>query len=580
MNASTNYPSRTFVTLVVFTIAWMLPLTTEAQPTETSFWEGTLNAGPRNIPLKFIIQKQKGQWTGTLYSPTEGHAELPMKQIEISENELKFAIPNTNTVFEGQFQNEATKAIGIWKQRGAEIDFEIEKTDAFSLPELTEFWQGTLEAGGAKLEMGLKIYRLGNGDLIAKLDSYTQRVKGIPVDFSQQDQQYEVKKTALGMTYKAERSPDGKALNGTFKQGGQEFPLDMERVAIAEDNQPNRPQTPQAPFPYQSEDVKFTNTLDNVTLAGTLTIPEGEGPFPAAILISGSGSQDRDETIFDHKPFWVISDYLSRRGVAVLRFDDRGFGESTGVEILSKSTSEDFARDVAAGLQFLSQRPEIASRKIGLIGHSEGGIIAPIVASQNDDVAFIISMAGTGVNGGKILISQIRAAQEAAGVDSKMVNAMTRLTTALVDKVYDDQVLNEEAVTQITQEITDGSDEETTAYVTAQSAGLLKLVDRDWSRFFINHDPAGTWRKVTCPVLVLNGDKDLQVLADLNLPAIEAALKQGGNTQFVVKKLTNLNHLFQETQGPGLATEYGQLEQTISPEALNSMQEWLEKIVQ
>lgn len=579
MHPSSHVVFKPIISFVICFIIGCLPQYTLAQLSSPSYWEGTLDDGQRQLQLKFVFQKNDDEWSGTLYSPDESHIELPIKQFEITDQSLKFTVPSTNGVFEGKWNGDQSKANGVWKQRGADINLELNRIESIQLPKLDEVWRGTLSVGKAKLEMGLKIYQLEDGGSIAKLDSYTQGVKGIPVEFSKKGPQYEVKNAALGLTYVADRSSDGQTLNGTFTQSGNDFPLDMKRISTDQDDQPKRPQTPKAPFPYQSEDVQFTNATDNVTLAGTLTIPEGKGPFAAAILISGSGSQDRDETIFEHKPFWVISDYLSRRGVAVLRFDDRGFGESTGAEILTESTSEDFARDVSAGIDFLKTRPEIDPKKIGLIGHSEGGLIAPLVASQNGDVAFIISLAGTGVDGGEILISQIRAAQEASGVDKEMVNAMTRLTTEMIKRVYDDQDLNKEVVDQIVKAITEGSDQKITDYVTAQSEGLLTLVDQDWSRFFIKHDPAEYWRKVTCPVLALNGDKDLQVLADLNLPPIEAALKQGGNTQFEIKKLANLNHLFQETEGPGLASEYGQLQQTISPVTLVSMQEWLDKIL-
>ncbi len=555
------------------------PLLGQEKDAEQSLWEGILDTENRKLLMKFEFHNDEGNWTGTLHSPDEGHIEIPIPKMEITEGQLEFVAPQVKAKFSGKLSDNGSMATGQWTQNGIDVDFVIRKVDSLNLPKLKEYWQGTLNAGGTKLKLGLKIFETADGELIAKLDSYSQGVTGIPLKFEQAGQQYLFSQATMRMTYEAEVGADRKNLSGTFVQMGNEFPLEMERMAENSEPVANRPQNPQGPFPYKITQVTYENETGNVTLGGTLTTPNGEGPFPAAILISGSGSQDRDETIFEHKPFWVIADYLSRHGIAILRFDDRGVGESTGSELLATSTSQDFAQDVQAGIDFLKTQANIDSTKIGLIGHSEGGLIAPMVATQGDDVAFIISLAGTGIDGGKILTSQIRAAQEASGVDPELVDAVGLLTGQLVEKVYADETVNQALMLELADKIANDMPEETAALLKMEAKSMHKMAALPWMKYFIKYDPAGAWKKVGCPVLALNGEKDLQVLAELNLPAIENALQEGGNPNFKILKLPNLNHLFQETEGPGLASEYGVLEQTFSPAALKAMSDWLDQIL-
>ena len=263
--------------------------------------------------------------------------------------------------------------------------------------------------------------------------------------------------------------------------------------------------------------MTYTNEPGKTTLAGELTIPEGSGPFPAVILISGSGAQDRDETLMGHKPFFVLADALSRRGIAVLRVDDRGVGGSTGSTM--QATMEDSAGDVIAGLEFLKGRREIDKTKLGLIGHSEGGVIAPIVATKSMDVAFIVLMAGTGLPGDQIITLQTRLIAKSTGAN-------------------DDEIKS------------------------------------PWLQYFLRHDPRPVLEKVKCPVLALVGEKDLQVPPKENLAAIETALKQGGNTVSTVKELPGLNHLFQNAKTGGIG-EYSEIEETIAPSALTLIGDWI-----
>jgi pimeloyl-ACP methyl ester carboxylesterase len=311
-------------------------------------------------------------------------------------------------------------------------------------------------------------------------------------------------------------------------------------------------------------------------LAGTLSIPEGDGPFPAVILITGSGSQNRNEELMGHKPFWVIADYLSRNGIAVLRYDDRGVGQSQNSS--SPSTSADFAIDVESAFNYLKTNPKINPKVIGLAGHSEGGLIAPMAAAADDGIAFIISLAGTGVTGEQILYRQNYDLNKASGMQEKELKAaisMSRKMYAVLKKEPDNKKATDEMTAimkkALTRQKTSPEDIKKSLDGFPASAAVLTS---PWYRYFLITNPADYWKKVKCPVLALNGERDLQVAADINLPAIDKALKSGGNQSVKIMKLPELNHHFQHCK-TGLPSEYGEIEETFSPEVLKIMSDWI-----
>ncbi len=340
----------------------------------------------------------------------------------------------------------------------------------------------------------------------------------------------------------------------------------------------NRPQEPKPPFPYREEEVTFMNTGENFSLAGTLTLPEGEGPFPAVVLISGSGQQDHNETIFLHKPFLVLADHLARNGIAVLRYDDRGVGKSKGKA--NDATSLSNAGDAEAAVNYLLQRPEINKRKIGLAGHSEGGLIAPIVASRNRNIAFIVSLAGPGVSGLDILLRQSGDIMKASGIPQSEIDetlAVNGHLFRMVAEEPDPRKFVKDAMEWYGKEldIKGVSPEERKEKMAAFTQGLIS-VNNPWMRYFIVTDPAQFWSKVKCPVLALNGEKDLQVSYEMNLPAIKAALRSGGNRKVKTVMLPGLNHLFQ-TADKGSPDEYINIEETFSPAAMDLITSWIKK---
>ena len=436
-------------------------------------------------------------------------------------------------------------------------------------------WQGTLKVSGMELRIVFKISQGPEDILTATMDSPDQGAKDIPIDeviFENGNLRLEIK-VAMGV-FEGKLKDDNLSIEGEWKQSGQSFPLVLERVD--EVVEIRRPQEPKKPYPYQEEEVVYENKEAVVKLAGTLTIPGQEGPFPAVLLISGSGPQDRDETLFGHHPFLVLADYLTRHGIAVLRVDDRGISKSTGD--FAQATSEDFASDVLAGIEYLKGRKGIDPKKIGLIGHSEGGIIAPMVAVQSSDVAFIILMAGTALTGEEILYLQAELINRAGGVSDEAIaknrSLQEQLFTVLKEEP-DDAVAEKRLRTIFEDTISElelSQKEKEAAEANAEAE--IKSILSPWFRYFLTYDPSPTLIKVKCPVLAINGEKDLQVPPKENLAAIEAALKAGGNKNYTVKELSDLNHLFQTAQ-TGSPSEYAKIEETMSPTALKIMSDWI-----
>ena len=438
-------------------------------------------------------------------------------------------------------------------------------------------WMGKLDAGGIYLRVIFNLSVTGNDSLTATLDSPDQGVKGIKVGpVTLKGNEISIVAPLLLAEYNGTVKNDT-LIDGIFKQAGTSLPLILSK--LREKYTLKRPQEPVPPFPYTAREVTFPNQIAGIELAGTLTVPKGEGPHPAVILITGSGTQNRDEEILGHKPFLVIADHLTRNGIAVLRYDDRGAGRSKGSPL--NATSADFASDAEAAFRFLKSEKMIDSSFIGLAGHSEGGFIAPMAASANPEIAFIISLAGTGVRGDRVLHRQNLDISLESGAPRKETDEAITVNKKLF-RILVRETDNNEAERKIVEkyrsilEKSGTSPEETEKGIGRLKAGL-NPASYDWLRFFIKTDPALYWKKVKCPVLAINGDKDLQVNAGINISSIERALHSGGNNKVTVKIFPGLNHLFQPTS-TGLPAEYGEIEETISPEVLQFMSDWIRSV--
>ena len=439
---------------------------------------------------------------------------------------------------------------------------------------ITGSWLGKISTGAVELRVVFNLSIVNRDSLVATLDSPDQGAKGIKLGpVSLKGDTLKISAGALLAEYNGTIKNDT-LIEGTWKQAGNSMVLNLAKLKTA--FTVNRPQEPKPPFPYASEDVTFTNEKSKIKLAGTITVPAGNGPFPAVILITGSGAQNRNEELMGHKPFLVIADYLSRNGIAVLRYDDRGVGKSQGSQL--NATSADFATDAEAAFTYLKTYPIINLKAVGFLGHSEGGLIAPIAAASDRDVAFIVSLAGPGVTGQQIIIRQSQEISRLSGVKEDQIKE----TTGINKKLY--AVLRKEkdnkkaeikilAIYKETLEKKKTSKEDTEKAV-SQLKATFGANSYTWFRYFIMTDPSIFWKQVKCPVLAMNGEKDLQVSANENLPAIEKVLKSSGNKSVKTMKLPGLNHLFQHCT-TGLPSEYAGIEETFSPEALKIITDWI-----
>jgi pimeloyl-ACP methyl ester carboxylesterase len=537
-------------------------------------WQGTLHAGVADLHLVLhIIKTDAGVLKATLDSVDQAANGIPVSSITLKDSKLSLSVDAVHGTYEGKVSSDNNTISGTWSQ-GQPLPLEFKRSATPVKPEhkpakpsdIDGAWLGTLDlSGGIKLRIVFHIVNTEDG-LMATLDSPDQGVKGVPVTTVKRDgATLKIAIVRISGTFEGKIAADLSSIDGTFTQGAA-MPLVLHRLKDESELELRRPQNPTKPYPYHDEDVSYENKVQNVTLAATLTLPPGKGPFTAVVLITGSGPQDRDESLLGHKPFLVLSDYLTRQGVAVLRADDRGTAKSTGN--FATATTADFATDTEAGIAYLKTRPEINPNKIGLIGHSEGGIIAPMIAARNPDVAFIVMMAGSGVPGDQILVAQVEAIDESSGKtheEAVKAAARQRELLTLVETEKDQAVLEKELKEKMTGDVPE-----------AQMGGVIRTLTSPWFRYFLTYDPAIALRKVTCPVLAINGEKDTQVPPAQNLPAIRKALEQAGNKHFEVDELPGLNHLLQ-TARTGSPAEYAQIEETISPVALDKMAGWILK---
>ncbi len=429
-------------------------------------------------------------------------------------------------------------------------------------------WNGVLKVQGTQLRLVFNISKTEN-QYSSTMDSPDQGAKDISVTTTTfENSKLNLKIANAQIEYSGELKEN--TITGTFKQGGLEFPMNLSKEKI-EKKAVIRPQEPKKPYSYYSEEVTFQNNKENISLAGTLTLPKKEGNYPVVILISGSGPQNRDEELVGHKPFLLLSDYFTKNGIAVLRYDDRGVAQSKGE--FKTATSLDFASDVESAIAYLKTRKEINKNKIGLVGHSEGGIIAPIVASKSKDVNFIVLLAGVGIPGDQLLLLQQELISRVSGVnevDTKNATATMKRATEIIRKSTNSEQLKTD-LTNYIKEHSQGPEE------SSKEDYIKRQVDQmtsPWMQYFIKYNPATLLEKVKCPVLAVNGEKDLQVPPKENLTAIKNALEKGGNKKVTTKEFPNLNHLFQECK-TGSPNEYAAIEQTFSPIALDEITKWI-----
>ena len=441
-----------------------------------------------------------------------------------------------------------------------------------------ECWKGSLSVAGMQLEIQLRVLERDN-ETVAELDSVTQKVFGISAMLRDEPGALSFEVPVISAKFRGKLNEKGDSAVGEWTQAGRSFPLTLTRQAgpPAEAEAPPRPQTPQPPFPYAERDVEVRRAQANLTLAGTLLIPESKGPFPAVVLVTGSGPQDRDESLMGHKPFWILADYLARHEIAVLRYDDRGVGESTGD--FASATTEDFASDARAMVEFLRTCHQVDPGRVGVVGHSEGGLIATMLAASDLPLAQVVLLAGPGVPGDRIIESQIAAMLKAAGLDGDELNqplSDAKRVMAEVKRGVSADELKDLIASLVSEHVFDDLESDAAREAAQQAyAERLRQLTTAWFTYFVNYDPRPDLEKARCPVLALVGEKDLQVVPEVNLPALQAALEASGRHDFRCEQLDGLNHLFQ-TAPTGSPLEYRLLEETMAPAVLETVVQWIQ----
>lgn len=431
-------------------------------------------------------------------------------------------------------------------------------------------WVGTLTLGGTELRVVFRLQTDAEGELVGTMDSPDQGATDIPIGRVLVDADtLRLEVPSIAGAYAGVMNDTTQVLDGVWIQGGQRLPLQMERTNRAPTVR--RPQEPSMPYSYASETITFRNEAAGVTLEGTLTHPRTDQPVPGIILVGGSGPTDRNATIMGHRPFLVLADALTRRGMAVLRFDERGVGQSGGTQ--EGATSADLAQDVLAAVDALARRQEVASNQIGILGHSEGGLIAPLAATQTDQITFLVLLAAPGVPGDAILADQLDRRIRRRGANRR-IRALQRGTQKRIFEILKQDADSAEIASELRK-------------VMIQSRGISgeEMINREvnrlmdpWLRFFISHDPRTTLQQIEVPVLALAGAKDQQVAPDTNQTAIARALDAANDSTVTVRTLDDLNHLFQ-TAETGAPAEYGRIEETFDPTAIEVIVDWIDRQV-
>ncbi|GAB5551435.1 MAG: alpha/beta fold hydrolase [Saprospiraceae bacterium] len=446
----------------------------------------------------------------------------------------------------------------------------IQITMQISAQNIIGNWEGILAVQGTELPLIFKITQDGDG-LTATMDSPKQNAFDLPTASCKFiDGRLTITAPALGLTFTGKL--EGDEIDGNFKQGMMAIPLKMVRMQKEPEGPKVRPQDPKPPFPYTSTDITFENETAGIKLAGTLTVPQNVNNPPVAIMISGSGPQNRDEEIMNHRPFWVWADHLTRQGIAVLRYDDRGVAASEGD--FATATSEDFAKDAQAAITYLGQQDQFAESPIGIIGHSEGGMIAPMVAAEDKEVDFIVLLAGPGVPNDELMYLQNERYIETQEIPDTAKQTFLSQQKSLFGLVKTSGDLSSEELEDLVFQEYEKRNGGINLRDNAEIQGAVKQFTAPWMRFFLAYDPAPTLAKVQCPVLAINGGKDVQVVAEQNIPGIEEALTQGGNENFTVKVFPDLNHLFQKAE-TGQVDEYEKIDETVNVAVLEYVTQWI-----
>ncbi|MFN3528644.1 MAG: alpha/beta hydrolase family protein [Bacteroidia bacterium] len=443
-------------------------------------------------------------------------------------------------------------------------------------------WEAKLRIQGMELPLIIHLSKTSDG-YTGSFDSPKQQAFGVKfTSVTVESDELRFSHQQAGLSYRG-RWMEGDSIVGNFSQGGMQMPLTFYRhqkgVGVPQAAKRIRPQTPSPPFPYQEKQVKIKHKAAGLSLAATLSIPQGKGPFPAVVLISGSGPQNRNSEVFEHEPFWVLADRLARQGIAVLRYDDRGVAQSTGD--FNGATSEDFASDAVVAWSFLRKQKKIDPKRTGLIGHSEGGMIAPLAYGMAPDIGFLVLLAGVGIPVRELLLEQLEAVAAAEGIDRARIDSQKQVNRSIFGWLCD---LPEAEARDSLQWMLNQSlnklplgDVEARQAAEAAHQSMLRTYFDPWFLYFIRYNPEPALAGVKCPVLALNGSKDVQVLAESNLAGIKQSLSKAGNERIMVRELEGLNHLFQPAES-GAVSEYADIDITFDEASIQLIADWIKHL--
>ena len=565
------------------------PLWAQAPP--EGRWQGAIEVPGQPLAITVDLVQKDGAWVGTIDIPAQGARNARLSDVAVNEGEVGFAIVDVPGEPEFSGKIEGAVLAGTFRQGGQSLPFRLTKVEGVAAADLgpnqtlpsiegvpgegfVGVWLGVLETPVSNLRLLVRLEETDDG-FTGSLDSLDQGAIGLritSVEITEKRIEFKLQRPSAG--FEGMLNEDGSAIEGKWKQGGGELPLTLYRQAGEPDVA--RAQEPKRPYPYREEEVIFENESAGVRFAGTLTLPPDEGPFPALALLTGSGPQDRNETVSGHKPFLVIADALTRRGYAVLRFDDRGVGGSSG-DVL-QSTIEDFASDARAALAFLRQRPEVDPERVGLLGHSEGAAVATLAATEGHP-AFLVLLAHPGLKGEDILYLQGEKIARAAGqIDQEVIDAnraFQRRTFEILREEADDEAASRKIRALVDEEVDRLTKGQDPALAEALKRSTTHMATNRWFRSLLDYDPVEPLDEVDAPMLFLFGERDVQVPPEENIRRIREQL--GDRAERVsIEVEPKLNHLFQESESGSIA-EYSLLEQTISPAVLERIGEWLDE---
>lgn len=581
------------VVILSFVFSALLAGTLISATPPAGLWKGKIKIPGSSLGIEVSLDRSdEGVWLGKIDIPAQGLRGFALANVEVGEVEVAFAmqgIPGTPT-FKGLYSDAEQRIAGSFTQGGQSMEFELKFSPEVaedSPPNVAEKgipgegvvgeWFGTLTVGPASLRLALHVSTDKEGALSGGLHSLDQGPDEMKIDevtFVEETLTYAIRR--IDGSYTGVLNADGSELSGTWMQRGRSIPLVFRRVAkrVAL----NRPQEPKGPFSYEECEIRFRNEVDGLTFAGTFVVPEGEAPFPTVVFFTGSGPQDRDETLMGHRPFAVIADALARRGIASLRFDDRGVGGSEGDLMDSEVTS--FANDAIAAIRFLETREEVDQDRLGFIGHSEGGLVGPMAAVQDEQLDFLVLLAPPGEALDKLLVRQSGDALRLRGVDEELVQRLQADTAKDMELIKDSSLSREELIVALRErgEMARASYEAGTLEALGLNEQVIESsilsVSTKWFRSLMSIDPVTYLDEVTVPTLALFGEKDVQVAAKVNAAIVQESFERSGNDRAVAQIQENLNHLFQNCDTGSIA-EYGQIEETFDTATLQLIGDWV-----